>query len=192
MSTTLDEGSVLVGTNRGPGLWLAPVGTPLPTTTTETMESVDAAWKVVGYVSEDGPVLGNESSSEDLYAWQSVNPIRSMITQRTMTLGFTVVETTPDSLALYFDTTVPTGDWTAGFELGVPDSPTVQQYSAVLDIQDGDDAAGKALRFVFERTQLSEGGEIAVSRGALIGYPVTMKVLSSTNNKVLGGLPSIA
>lgn len=175
--TAVDKNAVVVGTNNGPGLWLAPVGTALPTDHTTAL---DPAFVAVGFISDDGVTISTDTSQTDLFAWQSVNPIRSVITERTVSFEFTCVETTPDTLALYFDTAIPAGDPASGFSVTIPNTPAQNQYSAVIDVLDGQ----QALRFVFEATTLSDSGDIEITRSGLVGYPVTLKVLASDSNAV--------
>ena len=50
----------------GGAIFSAPLGTPLPTDATTDL---NAAFKPLGYVSEDGLVNENTASSENLKAW---------------------------------------------------------------------------------------------------------------------------
>lgn len=171
----LDESAVLVGLAENEGLWLAPEGTTMPSDWAETL---DPAFAPVGYIHEDGPTIGNDTSSEDLFVWQSLAPIRSIVTERTFSLEFTMVETSPTSLATYLDTTVPTGDIAAGFSVPIPEQPQGVTYACVVGVKDG----STQIRFCWNRVTLSEAGEVSVTNDGLLGYPVTLKVLSSPND----------
>ena len=72
----LDPDEVSVGTPNGPGLYLAPPGTEAPDDTTDDW---DDPWQCLGYLSDDGPTVGTSTDSEDLTPWQSVAPIKSII-----------------------------------------------------------------------------------------------------------------
>lgn len=167
--TAVDGDRLVAGTAKSAGVWLAPVGSTLPTTASEAL---DAAFWTVGYVGDDGVSLGGDSSSEDVFAWQSVAPVKTIITGRQMTVGFTLIETSPETLALYFDTDAPT-ETGGAFTLDVPSTPGAKEYAVVVDVQDGT----TELRFVFPKSALSEAGEITVTKSGVIGYPVTLKAL---------------
>lgn len=169
-----EAANVIIGQANKDGLYLAAEGTALPASASAALTSFTS----VGYISEDGVKIGMDTNSEDLFVWQSIAPIRTLITQRTITLGFTMVETSPDTLALYFDTAKPTGIDT--FSLDIPEQPAGIVRAAVIDVKDGD----KQLRFCLARTVLSEADEITINRGELVGYPVTLKVLASPDNKI--------
>lgn len=50
-------------------IFIAPVGTPLPTDASATLNS---AFKCLGYASEDGVTIGEESDTNELKAWGGV------------------------------------------------------------------------------------------------------------------------
>ena len=60
---TLDPDQVQVGTPNGPGVYLAEVGTAPPTDTTSPW---GAGWQILGYLSDDGPTIGQNTSSDQL------------------------------------------------------------------------------------------------------------------------------
>src|SRR5579862_8621564 len=97
----LDPTEVQVGTANGPGLYIAPAGTPAPADTTSPWP---APWLVAGYISDDGPTVGSSTTTQDIKPWQSRSPIRTVITERTMTVKFIMWQINATTIALYFDT----------------------------------------------------------------------------------------
>ena len=80
-------------------------GTAPPTDTTSPWGT---GWQILGYLSDDGPVIGQNTNSEQLTPWQSIAPIRSVITGREVTLHMILWQLNELTLGLYFDTDEPT------------------------------------------------------------------------------------
>lgn len=174
--TGVDQTAVRVGTASGAGLFLAPLGTTLPTDAEGTL---DAAFYTVGYISDEGVTVGSDLSSEDLFAWQAASPIRTLLTDRTYTFEFTMVETEAETLALYFDSTA-TGDLDSGLSVPIPDQPEGNHYAAVIEAKDG----STTTRLVFGKVTLSDAGDVELTRSSLQGFPVTLKTLADPGNAV--------
>ena len=85
----IDADEVQVGAPNGPGIYIAEVGTDPPDDTTADW---GADWRILGYASEDGPTIGQATTSETLTPWQSVAPIRTVITGREMTVQFVMIQ----------------------------------------------------------------------------------------------------
>lgn len=167
----LDASNVIIGTASGDGLYVAPEGTTLPTTATGTL----TGFTTVGYVSDDPITLAQDVSKETITAWQTLAPLREVITGRTLTLEFTCQEINETTLGLYFDQDV--ADAT---DIEITSVPGGKVYAVVLDIADG----AERRRFVFPRASLSSAGDIEVQKGANIALPITLTVLD--DNGVLG------
>jgi hypothetical protein len=169
-TTAIDPTEVQVGTPNGPGIYIAPPGTPPPDDTTDDWES---PWEILGYLSEDGPTVGVSTDSTDLTPWQSAVPIRSVITSRTVTLQFVMWQLNAITLALYFDADVPTTavDGSIDMELRT-DSP---QHLYAIGIDSAD--AERVFRMAFGRASLSSAGDMQITRGATVPLDVTLSAL---------------
>lgn len=167
---TLDPSEVQVGTANGPGIYLAPAGTPGPADTTEDWP---APWSVLGYLSDDGPTVAQSTDSEDITPWQSVVPIRTVLTSRGVTLQFVLWQLNSTTLSLYFDTdaAVPGPDGEIDMEVRT-DSPQ-HIYAVGIDSADAD----RVLRIVFPRASLSDAGDMQLQRGAAVPLDVTLSAL---------------
>lgn len=165
----LDPAEVQVGTSNGPGLYVAPVGTPAPA---DTSAAWAAPWEILGYISDDGPTVGSSTTTQDIKPWQSRSPIRSVITERTMTVKFILWQINPQTLAMYFDTDVPAV--TAGaFKLTVRTDDQQHLYAIGVDTADG----GRAMRVVFHRASLSDAADMQIQSGAAVPLEVTLTAL---------------
>lgn len=165
----LESGNVVAGQARAGGVYIAPVGTALPT---DTETPLDAAFVPLGYVSEDGVTIGQEVETEPINAWQSGTPIKTLLTSRVASIEFTMIEIKPETLALWFGQAVPTA--TAGvFSLDVLTDAPLPEMACVVDLLDG----ANAMRFVAGRAQMTEAGEIEITRSGAVGLPVTLGTL---------------
>jgi hypothetical protein len=171
----LDPTEVQVGTANGPGIYIAPAGTAGPADTTEDW---DAPWAVLGYLSDDGPTVAQSTDTEDITPWQSVVPIRTVITSRGVTLQFTMWQLNAATLALYFDCDVPAvgSDGSVDFDVRT-DSPQ-HIYAVGIDSADAD----RVLRIVFPRASLSDAGDMQLQRGAAVPLDVTLSALDDAGN----------
>jgi hypothetical protein len=167
---TLNPSEVQVGTANGPGIYLAPAGTEPPDDTEDDWED---PWRILGYLSDDGPTVGSSTDSEDITPWQSVVPLRSVITGRQVTLQFVLWQLNAMTLALYFDAPEPAtaADGSIDMELRT-DAP--QRIHAVgIDSAD----AERTFRIAFSRASLSAAGDMQLTRGAAVPLDVTLSAL---------------
>jgi hypothetical protein len=169
MAIELDAANVVAGQAKQGGVYLAPKGTTLPTDATTALE---AAWVSLGYVSDDGVTIGQDLETEEINAWQSSSPIKTVVTKRVASVEFTLIEIRPETLALYFGA-VPVAAVGEAFSVIVTSAPSLPEYAIVVDVLDG----YNNLRFTAGRAQLSEAGDIEVKRDGAIGLPVTLGTL---------------
>jgi len=165
----LNPAEVQVGTANGPGIYIAPPGTPGPATVSAAYA---APWRVLGYLSDDGPTIGQSTDTEDITPWQSIVPIRTIITGRQVTIQFTLWQLNPDTLALYFGT--PTPEETDGnLDMQVRTDQPQRLYAVSIDSADAD----RVLRITFPRASLSDAGDMQIQRGAAIPLDCTLSAL---------------
>ena len=69
--------------------YAAPVGTAAPTNATS---SPNAAFELLGYISDDGATFTEGKEITDINAWQSFYPIRKIITSRSVEVTFALRE----------------------------------------------------------------------------------------------------
>jgi hypothetical protein len=170
-ATKLDPDEVQVGTSNGPGIYLAPAGTVPPA---DTDAAWAAPWRILGYLSDDGPTVGQNTDSENITPWQSVVPIRSVITGREITLQFVLWQLNALTLALYFDADEPETDPDDGsidMELRT-DAP---QHIHAVGIDSAD--AERTFRLAFGRASLTAAGDMQITRGAAVPLDVTLSAL---------------
>lgn len=168
----MDALSVLNGTANGVGLFLAPVGTTAPT---DADTALNAAYVGVGYIKEDeAPNISQELATVKIGAWQTATPIKSRITSRTLSLGFTLIEANPMTVALYFSEDEPTPT-TDEFSIALSSTPAIKEYAAVLQVADGT----SLLRIALDKVTLQSTGTIAMNREEPIALPVVLEALDN-------------
>ena len=162
-----NSGEVRIAGNGG--LYLAPIGTTLPTDPTTAL---DAAFVDLGYFSEDGVTITPERTIEKFRAWQSRKPVRQSITAEDMTIGGSLIQWNNDTIPVFFGggTVV---DNTTYWTYTPPASGTIDERAMVLEWQDG----AYTYRMAAARTVNGELGEITLTGTALGELPINVEVL---------------
>lgn len=135
----------------------APLATALPTDTTTAL---NAAFKEVGYISDEGLTGDPEESNTDVRAWGG-DLVRRMISEYGETYSFTMLETNVDSITAYFGNGTATA-W-EGKQIEI-------RKSWVFHITDG-----VALRrIVLPDAAVTDRGTITYATTEAISYPLTV------------------
>lgn len=141
------------------------VGTLAPA---DAVAAPDVGWTDLGYASEDGVTITPSMDTEDINAWQSAVPVRRIVTGSTLEVGFTLIQSNAETMALYFNATVNAGN----FE--IPVAPDPLERALLVDWIDG----GENFRLLIPRAQLSETGEATLARGEAVGFELTFTALA--------------
>jgi hypothetical protein len=168
--TGLNPDEVHIGTSNGVGIYIAPLGTAGPASTTVAWPT---AWHPLGYLSDDGPTVSGSIDTEDLTPWQSVVPIRTVITGRTLTLQFVMWELNQQTLALFFGGDVDFQASGADINMDIRSDEPAHEYAVGIDSRDGN----SILRINFLRATLSDSGDMQIQRGAVVPLDVTLSAL---------------
>jgi hypothetical protein len=172
-----DADNVSFGKPKATGaVYVAPAGTTVPTT---AWESLDSAFKGLGYVSEDGLVNGVETNTEEVHAWGGDLVLDGQTTFKEM---FTVnlIETNAEALKVYYgeDNVVEEGDG----------SLTVNQTSEMLPqvvvVFELVMTGGRIKRIVVPNAQIVDrSGEITYVDGEAITYPAVFVAYPDGNGQ---------
>lgn len=160
---TLDAGNVRVAVTGG--IYVAPTATTIPTDPTTEL---DAAFDEVGYIGEDGITESHGTETSDIRAWQNGAVVRRVQTSHALTFAFTMIETNPTALELFY----------GNYEDGGVGTPAVVEVTGeqldrqrfVLHVIDGDDL----IRIVVPDGQVTERGDVVYANGQEIGRQVTI------------------
>jgi hypothetical protein len=171
----LNPDEVMVGTANGPGIYATTAGTAIPAIGADLADPrADwTGWDCLGYLSDDGPTVGQSTDSTDITPWQSVVPIRSVITSRGVTIQFVMWQLDAVTLGLYFDVDRPEPETDGSLDFDVRSDSPQHLYSVGIDARDGD----RVFRLGFYRASLSAAGDMQIQRGAAIPLDVTLSAL---------------
>lgn len=144
----------------------APLGTALPT---DAAAKLNAAFKNLGYVSEDGLTNAVETDSEDVKAWGG-DTVLKLSTSRTETFAWTFIQSLdPDVLAEVFGPDNVTND-ASGIKV-LHNAKALPRRAWVIEtLLTGD----RVKRIVVPVGQITEVGEIAYKDGEPVGFEVTL------------------
>lgn len=175
MSNTNTAANVSVGKPVVTGaVFAAAAGSTLPTATGTTL---DAAFKAMGYVSEDGVTNSNSISSENIKAW-GCDIVATPMTEKTDTFKLKLIESTnTDVLKTVFGSANVSGTMASGVAINV-NSADLSEQSWVIDMILRN---GAAKRVVIPRGKISELGDVVYKDDEVIGYEITISCLPDTS-----------
>lgn len=141
----------------------APTGTTAPT---DANTALPAAWKDVGYLSSDGVTETRDRSTNNIVAWQNAEVVRTVVTESSISVTFTMIETNADSLALFYGAAVNTTDGS----VTIDPAETGGRRAVAIDYVDGADY----VRLFLPQAEVTEVGESSLTSGDPVGYEVTL------------------
>lgn len=153
---------------------VAPKGTKLPTDATT---SLDAAFKSLGYVSEDGFTIGKTVNVNKTKAWGGA-VVDSNETEKTETLKIAFIESmNPEVLKLYYGSKNVTGDISTGLGV-VSDDKEAEEMVLVIDsIMKGN----VAKRTVIERAKIESYDDVVNGDTQVVKYGATFTLLRGSD-----------
>lgn len=158
----------------GGAVYVAPKGTTPPTDATTAL---GAAFKCLGYVSEDGLTNDNSPESETIKAWGG-DRVLTVQTSKDDTFGLTLIE----ALNLYVLKTVyGEGNVTGALESGITitaNSAELDEYVWVINMVL---RGGVNKRIVIPDGKVSEVGTITYSDSDAVGYETTLQAMPDSD-----------
>src|SRR5262245_26795128 len=83
-------------------VYVAPLGTPLPTDLVTPMSTVDPDYAELGLLTEDGVSLTPNVDTTDIKAWQVNTAVKTVITGTGLTVKFQMEQTNQSTTSEYF------------------------------------------------------------------------------------------
>lgn len=149
----------------GGAFYRAPIGTTLPTDATTAL---DAAFKPLGYISEDGMTNSNTADVSEITAWGG-DVVANGQTTKPDTFAATFIEQSVELLkAVYGDDNV-TGTFDAGVTVKAT-SAEAKKYAWVVEMV----MTEGIKRIVIPEGKITEVGDIVYSDSDVVGYETTI------------------
>lgn len=152
--------NVRVGTTGA--IYVAATSATAPTGATTSLTGFSA----LGYVSADGVTETRDRSTNQIRAWQNSDLVREVVTEATATFQAMLLETSADTLGLYYGSSVDTSDGS----VEVNPAATGGRHSFVIDLIDG----SEAIRTYIPSGEILSVGEQVYQNGEAVGYDVTI------------------
>jgi hypothetical protein len=150
-------------------VYFAPIATAIPN---DAYEALNVAFLDVGYISEDGVTESQGTDTNDITAWQNGAVVRRVQTSHVLTFQFTMIETNPNTMELYY------GDFTSGTTQVLGSTQDRRRF--VIDVVDGTDN----IRIVVPDGQVTEFGDVTYVNGDAVGRQVTVTAYPETSTNV--------
>lgn len=160
----------------GGAIFYAPVGSTLPATASATL---DAAFKALGYVSDDGLTNNNAPATDTVKAWGG-DTVLTLQTDRPDTFAFTLIETNEDVLKVVYGDNNVTVDGGGNITVKAT-AEALSGYAWVIDTLLVGNGETRAKRIVIPNGTVSDLGEITYKDDEEIGYAVTITDVPDSN-----------
>lgn len=175
----LNADNVRVGLNGN--IYLAPKGTTAPT---DLDTAWGAGWADLGYLSDDGVSMEYSTDTTDINAWQSLSPIRKVLTGVDMTLGFTAIELKTATVKLYFPSSTMTDVSGTVHKLDIPAAPSPDERAIGLEWIDG----SVKNRLIIPRGEVTDRGAITIGRSDAVGLEMTISAYATSAPEIASWL----
>lgn len=177
-----DQKAELIRKALSGSVFIAPIGTTLPTSlttgATPALTALPAAWKDLGYLSkDDGATWSRETELSEVTSWGALESTRSDINSDVVNLAVTAQETKLLTLELYenVDLSGVTPAATTGeIAFSKPTRPATRYHRLMAICQDGEGADAIYIGKLCPRAQVVEVGDQTWTDGDdPITYPMT-------------------
>lgn len=169
----------------GGAISVAPLGTPLPK---DAKSDLEAAYKNLGYVSEDGLTNANSPDADRIKAWGG-DTVLVVSTEKPDTFEFTLIETVNvDVLKVVYGEDNVVGDLSTGITV-TANADQALPHVYVIDMT----LKNKTLkRIVIPSGVVSETGDVEYKDDEAVGYNITVDALPDERGNthyeyILGG-----
>lgn len=158
--------------NDADAIYLAPIGTPLPTTINEAL---NAAFEDVGWLHSDGVTESPTGSKEVIRGHQGNGVVRTRISEPGTTVTFVALEDKKQTRELRYH--IKSASTSAGVrkETRGP-GQRVSPRAAVIDFYDADDVTIKE-RLIITRLEITPDGDRVFINSDIAGFPYVGQII---------------
>jgi hypothetical protein len=152
-------------------VWVADTGSTVPADITV---APNGSWTDLGYCTDDGVTVSIEQSTQDIPGWQSMDPLRIIVTAEPKSFSFTLRQLAKINWTTTFGGTVTTlgannYKWTPAT------SGTQTQKMWLIEFLDG----SYKYRMVFRNCQQQGARELTLNRNDAVNLPLEYRVLAA-------------
>ena len=159
----------------GGSIYSAPIGTALPTDATTAL---NAAFKCLGYVSDDGVQNSDDRKTTDIKSWGG-DIVNSVQTEKTDTFKYTLIEAlNVDVLKEIYGGSNVTGDLDTGITVK-SNSTELDEHVIVIEMVLRNNVLK---RIVLPSAKVTDVGEIKYKDGDNVGYETTVTCFPDDNS----------
>ena len=150
---------------------VAPVGTAEPA---DIGETPSATWVDLGYTTTDGVEFTFDRTTQEIMAWQSMDPVRVLATAEPKSIAFSLEQISKETWQFALGGGTVSG--TLGEYLFEPPVPgTVDERAMMVELVDG----AKKYRFIFRRGMQNGAVTFSGVREDSTNLPIEYKVLAA-------------
>ena len=154
-------------------LWLAPVGTVMPTTLDLMLPS---PWVPAGWLSDDGIPVEISTDVEKFKAHQGSTTVRTKVTSTEKPISFTLLEKTPLALKLHQNAADPVAAGSGVARVDLPEGIGVVSMAAVLVTRDE-----AVIDFLcMEKIEIGEREAVPHAADEISGYGMSAEIVGAS------------
>lgn len=155
------------------GVYIADVGTAFPTDVSTPIDP-DSGWTNLGYHTTEGTRFSFGQDTTDLNAWQTLDPVRVLVSAAPTSISFDLMQTNRHSLTLALGGGAITEPTAGLFKFTPADVSEIYERAVVVELTDGE------FNYRYCYTKMSKDGAVEFSavRTDSTNFSITMKLLA--------------
>lgn len=153
-------------------VYVADIGSTVPTDVTV---SPNASWTDLGFTTDDGVSFSLEQQTQDIAGWQSLEPLRVIVTSEPKSFSFTLRQLEKVTWTTTFGGTITgsAGNW----KWTPPGAGTQTQKMYLIEFTD----SSLKYRFVYRNCQQQGAREMVFNRNDAVNLPLEYRVLAPSS-----------